>query len=379
MQRPTIVFGCGSPVAPRAATSKPTATALRGSVGRRTRRLASVCCAGAAVLLTSALSLAGERRVDPAAEASAAERLEKTKEARPSPQASETSEPASPPANPGAPPEPQRRPAVRNQKTDGKDSPEKLGREPFSSYGVGGFASPNSDFGSEGGVVLAVQRYGSTQRWYSTEIGQIELGNGVGISGEGYHLYNLLELEGPVSPIVGGSLFDFDLDLNSNRESHDYVSWAMHADAGLRFGPKRGTCFAALTGGAGLNSGTQSRGPGGWFRGETGALLQGMCGPFALGLSARHIDDDDGTVAQLVASTRLNFGEHQRFGLGAALSVTGYELGGGYTSVFEDPRLALHSELTQTMVRATFLFRFGEEECKAEPLTGREAAARRGL
>lgn len=247
---------------------------------------------------------------------------------------------------------------------DVKQELREYARAQVTSFGVGGFATPASDFGSEGGVAIGGLRFGSLTRSYSAENWQLELGNGVGFEVEGYSLHNLLELEGAISPIIGGSLIDFDLDVNSNTQSHDYVSWAVHADAGIRLGSKHGPCFIALVGGTGLNSGNQSLGAGDWFRWETGYLVQGLCGPLALGVSARHIDDERGTVAHFVASSQLMFGEKKRFGVGATLSVTGYEATADYASVFESPLLALNSDITQTMIRGTLLFSF--DECRAK-------------
>jgi ketosteroid isomerase-like protein len=146
-----------------------------------------------------------------------------------------------------------------------------------------------------------------------------------------------------------------------NEKSHDYFSWTMHADAGLRLGNKR-SCFIAATTGVGLNSGTQSLGPGDWFRTETNLHLSSVCGPIAAGLSLRNIDDAAGTVAQALATLGVFFDKRQRFGVGAALAVTGYSAGGDYAAVYEQPFLPFDSNIRQTMLRLTFVAGWGARE-----------------
>jgi hypothetical protein len=224
---------------------------------------------------------------------------------------------------------------------------------------LGGFGTPNSTFGGEGGLVVGSQSYGG-QRNYGVSISQVEIGNGLGGMVQGFRTWNALELDAAVSPVLGVNPLELDVDANTNEQSHDYFSWTAHADAGLRVGDPR-SCFGAATTGAGVNSGTQSLGPGDWFRLETNLHASGVCGPVTLGLSLRNIDDDRGTVAQALASAALFVDERHRFGFGAALAVTGYAEGGAYSSVYEAPFGAFDGDIRQTMLRITFVYRDAEK------------------
>lgn len=224
---------------------------------------------------------------------------------------------------------------------------------------LGGFGTPNSTFGAEGGLVVGSQSYGG-RRNYAVSASQVELGNGVGAMLQGFRTWNALELDSLLSPIFGINPLELDVDLNSNTQSHDYLSWAMHADAGVRLGNER-SCFAAATTGVGLNSGSQGLGSGGWFRTETNLHASGVCGPVALGASLRSIDDERGTVAHALATLAVFVDQRHRFGFGAALSVTGYADGGGYSTVYEAPLAAFDSDIRQTMLRVTFVYRDGEQ------------------
>ena len=153
-------------------------------------------------------------------------------------------------------------------------------------------------------------------------------------------------------------------DVNSNTQSHDYLSWAMHADAGLRAGNER-SCFAAASTGIGVNSGSQSLGPGGWFRTETNLHASGVCGPVALGLSLRNIDDDRGTVAHALATLAVFVDDKHRFGFGAALSATGYAEGGGYSTVYEAPFAGFDSDIPAGDLRGSRGWNDEEKEGRA--------------
>lgn len=227
---------------------------------------------------------------------------------------------------------------------------------------LGGFGTPNSSFGSEGGVVVGSQSYGG-RRSYAVTASQVELGNGVGAMLQGFRTWNTVELRSLVSPVIGLNPLELDADVNTNTQSHDYLSWTMHADAGARVGNER-SCFAAATTGIGLNSGSQSLGSGDWFRLETNLHASGVCGPVALGISLRNIDDERGTVAHALASAALFVDERRRFGFGAALAVTGYAEGGGYSSVYEAPFAAFDTNIRQTMLRITFVYRDPQKEKK---------------
>jgi hypothetical protein len=224
---------------------------------------------------------------------------------------------------------------------------------------LGGFGTPSGSFGSEGGLVVGHQSYGG-RRSYAVSASQVEIGNGLGAMLQGFRTWNALELDTIVSPILGVNPLELDADVNTNSQSHDYLSWAVHADAGARLGNER-TCFAAASTGIGLNSGSQSLGPGGWFRLETNLHASGVCGPVALGLSLRNIDDDRGTVAQALATAAIFVDERRRFGFGAALAVTGYSEGGGYVHVYEAPFRAFDTDVRQTMLRITFVYRDEEK------------------
>ncbi len=223
---------------------------------------------------------------------------------------------------------------------------------------LGGFGTPRSTFGTEGGVVVGSQSYGG-RRSYAVSASQVEIGNGLGAMLQGFRTWNALELKSLVSPILGVNPLELDLDLNTNSRSHDYLSWTVHADAGVRVGPER-SCFAAGTTGIGLSSGSQSLGSGGWFRTETNLHASGVCGPVALGISLRNIDDPRGTVAQALATVAVFVDPRRRFGFGAALAVTGYAEGGPYASVYEAPLAAFDRDVRQTLLRITFVYRDAE-------------------
>lgn len=259
---------------------------------------------------------------------------------------------------------------------DGDDEPEWKLPERHGMAVLGGFGTPKSTFGAEGGLVVGSQSYGG-RRNYAVSASQIEIGNGLGAMLQGFRTWNALELEALVSPILGVNPVELDVDVNTNTQSHDYLSWTMHADAGLRIGKAR-SCFGAATTGIGLNSGSQGLDDGGWFRTETNLLLSGVCGPVALGASLRNVDDERGTVAHALATLAVFIDEKQRFGFGAALSATGYADGGGYSTVYEAPFAAFDSDLRQTMLRITFVYRDGEKSRKsrAAPKPGQDEPKR---
>ncbi len=249
-------------------------------------------------------------------------------------------------------------PASTEPADSGKDCVDEERDEPWArrrraTLAVGGFWAPDSSFGKSAGVALGGNGFGDDHRRYEASYFQLELGNGIGFESGGYRLYNLLELDAPVSVIVGGHLLDINAEVSSRSDSRDYIAWSMHADGGLRVGNKE-SCFGSATLGVGFNSGTQSLGKGDWFRRETGAMVTAVCGPVHLGGALRHIDDDfRGTVAHASASAVVFLTASKAFGIGATYSVTAFDPDPTYRSLYDEPMLAFDSDLKQTMLRIT--------------------------
>jgi len=262
-------------------------------------------------------------------------------------------------------------PATEGGGDEGND-PKKEGQEPWeqpahSTLAIGAFWSPDSDLGTPAGLALGGNKFGDYRRSYAAKYGQLEIGDGIGIEYGGYGVFNVLEMDGPVSLVLGGHLLDIGFEANTKDNSRDHFAWSMHADAGLRVGDKR-HCFAAASVGMGLNSGTQSLDVGDWFRPETAALFSAVCGPLSLGGALRHIDDEIGTVAQANASAVVFLNANKSIGIGATYSMTAYGTDGDYHHIFEDPAFAFDADTKQTMLRITLqtsIDFWGGEECKS--------------